>query len=271
MDSQAAAQEPKLSDFKVLCFDVYGTLIDWETGIYNAALPLLKLDDTESATPALSRAEFLSLYEILELAQQARTPSMKYSTILTSIHEQLSSPTHLNRPTISESQHARFGASVPTWPAFPDSLSTLLALRNPHGYKLVVLSNVDWESFAGTCKVQFGKDASEIFDVVLTAEDIGSYKPSRRNFKHMLEVIKKKWNLGEEDVLQVAQSRVHDHVPAQEMGIKSVWVNRRGANMGGPGDVPEGAWWDWEVDSMGSFLEMVEHGARRNGRVKPSP
>jgi FMN phosphatase YigB (HAD superfamily) len=110
---------------------------------------------------------------------------------------------------------------VPTWPAFPDSHQALLDLQGQ--CKLVILSNVDNASFAGS-NAQLGVT----FDAILTAQDIGSYKPDVRNFHVLLEQARS-MGVGPEQHLHVAQSLFHDHVPAQSVGLKTVWINRYGA------------------------------------------
>jgi len=110
---------------------------------------------------------------------------------------------------------------VPTWPAFPDSHQALLDLQGQ--CKLVILSNVDNASFAGS-NARLGVT----FDAILTAQDIGSYKPDLRNFHLLLEQAHR-MSVGPEHHLHVAQSLYHDHVPAQSVGLKTVWINRYGA------------------------------------------
>jgi len=112
-----------------------------------------------------------------------------------------------------------YGESVKSWPAFPDSASTLQYLKKY--FKLVIVSNVDNESFrASNAKLDVA------FDAIVTAEDVGSYKPSTRNFDYMFDVLS---SLGIErnEILHVADSIYHDLAPANEMGIPSCWIHRR--------------------------------------------
>jgi 2-haloalkanoic acid dehalogenase type II len=128
-----------------------------------------------------------------------------------------------------------YGRSVGNWPAFPDSAEALQYLKKH--YKLVILSNVDNENFALS-----NKKLQVAFDAVLTAEDIGSYKPSERNFQYMLEVLDAR-GIRKEEILHTAESLFHDHEPANRAGLTSCWIYRRHADAGfgatmAPGEMP---------------------------------
>src|SRR5690242_328603 len=119
----------KLTDFQVLSFDCYGTLIDWETGILTALQPLL-----ERAHKHLEREQVLAAFADREGAQQRATPTMRYSELLAVVHRELA---ELWQSSASDDDHRRFGASIADWPAFPDSAAALLYLK--HHYQLVIL------------------------------------------------------------------------------------------------------------------------------------
>ncbi len=188
-----------LNSFKVLTFDCYGTLIDWETGIHAAMQSLL-----EEAGVSPSREALLEMFAKLESAQQVATPDLPYSDLLTEVHRQLADLLEVN---MSDAAHRRFGASVADWPAFSDTVPALEYLQEHQ--KLAILSNVDNASFKGS-----NRRLEVTFDAVYTAQDIGSYKPNRRNFEFMLARLAE---LGFEktDILHVAQSLFHDHQPGQ--------------------------------------------------------
>lgn len=232
-----------LKTFSLLSFDVYGTLMDWETGLHTAALPLL----TQLPTP-LPRTEFLKIYAELEHAEQTATPALKYSSLLSAVYLKLASK--LSLPAPSQEDVAAFGASVKNWPAFPDTAPALQKLRKY--YKLVVLSNVDEASFRTSLPRLGGEDT---FDAVLTAERIGSYKPDLRNFEYLLGEVKERFGVGKEGVLHTAQSLFHDHVPAENMGIRSAWISRGDATIG----VEEGIkGYEWRWDTLGEMADAVE-------------
>ena len=201
----------KLTDFKVLTFDCYGTLIDWETGLYDSLRPLLGRLRT-----ARSRNAVLEAFGRHELAQERETPEMIYSDLLAEVHRRLAREWGL---TASETEHRRFGESVPDWPAFADSRPSLEYLRQH--YQLVILSNVDRVSFAGS-RVKLGVQ----FDAVITAQDVGSYKPDPRNFRYLIDHLAGR-GIAREQILHTAESLLHDHAPANAHGLASAWIHRR--------------------------------------------
>ncbi|KAL4911847.1 HAD-like domain-containing protein [Aspergillus aurantiobrunneus] len=232
----------QLSSYRLLTFDVYGTLVDWESGILAALQPSLS-----KHSASLPRAQILHAYHDLEKAQQTKTPSMLYCDVLATIHAPLLENLGLPSPTPEESK--AFGESVGHWPAFPDTVAALHRLQRK--YKLAVLSNVDRESFSKTNRGSLGGFE---FDLVITAQDVGSYKPDVRNFEFMLEAVKGRFGVAREEVLQTAQSQFHDHHPARKVGVKSVWIERPGATMG---NLAENVF-DWRFETLGEMADAVE-------------
>lgn len=241
----------KLTDYRLLTFDVYGTLIDWETGVLTALQPLLASDPTGAATN-LPKSRLLEVFHECEAAQQARTPNLKYADLLATIHPQVAAT--LGLPPPSDAASAAFGASVASWPAFPDTVRALRRLGER--YRLVVLSNVDRESFAGT---NAGPLQGVPFDLVVTAQDVGSYKPDVRNFEYMLREVKERFGVERGEVIQTAQSQFHDHHPARKVGVKSSWIVRPGAVMGNLADEV----WDWRFDTLGDMADAVDEEVRQ--------
>jgi 2-haloalkanoic acid dehalogenase type II len=231
----------RLTDFKVLTFDCYGTLIDWETGILNALRPLLARGVAER-----SRDEILASFARHETAQEAETPDMIYSELLGQVHRRLAEEWGI---AASEAAHRTFGGSVGSWPAFADSAASLAYLGQ--FYKLVILSNVDRKSFA-----QSRKRLGVAFDAVYTAEDIGSYKPDLRNFRSMIDALKRSGH-AERDILHIAQSLFHDHAPANTVGLRSAWIDRRNGSAGGGATPPPPAnvHYDFRFASMAELVE----------------
>jgi 2-haloacid dehalogenase len=216
----------RLHDFKVLTFDCYGTLIDWETGLATALEPLLHAGGLK-----LARDVVLAQFARHEAAQESATPSMRYSRLLAEVHRRLARQWDVRLP---EAAHAAFGQSVREWPAFADTSAALAYLKRH--YRLVILSNVDRASFAGSlARLGVG------FDAVCTAEDIGSYKPDPRNFRYLIDAVAK-LGFAAGEILHTAQSLYHDHAPAQAAGLRSAWIDRRAAREGFGATVPpEGA------------------------------
>ena len=235
----------RLSGFRVLSFDCYGTLIDWESGML-AALEGL----TAQMQRPLARNEILQAHATHEAAQQAQTPTKRYSDVLSTVYKRLAEQWGV--PSSHEAC-AAYGRSVGDWPAFPDTVAALAYLKR--FYKLVILSNVDNASFEGS-NVRLGK----CFDAVVTAEDAGSYKPDQRNFDYMLDRLQSglaSEPIGKADILHTAESLFHDHVPANAVGLASCWIHRRHADTGfgatkDPGQMPRV---DFRFTSMGALAE----------------
>jgi 2-haloacid dehalogenase/putative hydrolase of the HAD superfamily len=209
----------RLSDFEALSFDCYGTLIDWEAGLTAALKPLAERS-------GCTVAEVLDAYGPAEHAMEERYPELRYSELLEKVHERLAEQLG-GEPNAAEAR--AFGRSVRDWPAFPDSAEALRYLKKH--FRLIILSNVDRASFARSNE-RLGVD----IDYIFTAEEIGSYKPSLRNFGYLLE----HGGVAKQRLLHVAQSLFHDHVPANAIGLASAWIDRRHDKPGsGATPVPE--------------------------------
>lgn len=209
----------RLSDFTTLTFDCYGTLIDWESGIWDAYQALIMA----SGRGDITRIAALATHARLESAQQAATPGMLYPELLGRVHHEFAS--HYGIDTTPE-MDAAFGASLPFWAAFPDTADALRRLNKR--YSLVILSNVNRAGFAAA-----NRKLGVNFDAIYTAEDIGSYKPDRRNFAYMLERLAVDHGTAPGQILHTAQSLFHDHVPAEDFGLARAWIDRQGLSNGG--------------------------------------
>ena len=238
----------RLADFRVLTFDCYGTLIDWESGIYTALQPLL-----QQAGTSMPRDAVLETFAKHESDQQAQTPGMIYSELLTAVHRRLATAFSVVMP---EPAHLRFGASVPDWPAFADSASSLQYLKNH--YQLVILSNVDRDSFAGSNK-RLGVE----FDAIYTAQDVGSYKPDLANFAYMLDHLRDR-GVEKASILHTAQSLFHDHGPAKQVGLASAWIDRRHEQGGWGATMPvlDAASYDFRFTSMADMVKAHQEELR---------
>jgi 2-haloacid dehalogenase len=216
-----------LTDFEVLTFDCYGTLIDWESGMVEALKGL-----TDRVQRPLTRDQILEAHARHEARQEEYTPTKPYRDLLAIVYKRMAEEWGLY-PTHEEC--VEYGRSIRNWPAFPDSPGALQYLKQH--FKLVILSNVDNESFkASNQRLQVQ------FDAIYTAEDIGSYKPSTRNFEYMLEKLSQR-GVAKEKILHTAESLFHDHKPANSLGLKSCWIYRRHAQQGfgatmNPGEMP---------------------------------
>jgi len=175
----------------------------------------------------VDREQLLELFGRTESAIEEAFPATPYREILARVLLEIGN--ELEVPVSSEEQTA-FGNSVPQWPVFPDSSEALEVLK-AH-YRLVIVSNVDAVSFSGSQK-RLGVG----FDEVVTAEQVGAYKPDPRMFQSAFTAVKR-WGVKKSEILHVAQSLFHDHVPAMALGLSTVWVDRRG-NAPGSGATPD--------------------------------
>jgi putative hydrolase of the HAD superfamily len=231
----------RLTDFKVLTFDCYGTLIDWESGLVESLKPL-----TSRMTRDIHRDEILETYARYELVQRTQTPTKLYLNLMATVYKRIAEEW---ATPVSWDECLRHGQSLKEWPAFTDSAESLAYLKKH--YKLVILSNVDNDSFAAS-----NTKLGVTFDAIYTAQDIGSYKPDDNNFRYMIDTLAQS-GIDKAEILHTAQSLYHDHEPANRHGLKSCWIDRRHIQ-GGPGATPppvEMPHYDFRFCSM---AEMVE-------------
>ncbi|HET8582302.1 MAG TPA: HAD-IA family hydrolase [Jatrophihabitans sp.] len=226
-------------DYEALSFDCYGTLIDWEAGIAAVLAPWAHeqgLDVTDE--------DLLLAYADNEAAVERETPTALYPDVLATAFRRTGD--HLGRP-VSDDWTQRLGNSVPDWPAFPDSAGALARLAKR--YRLIVLSNVHRDGFAGSNRHLHGE-----FAAIITAQDLGSYKPAQRNFDALLAEAAR-LGVGDDMLLHVAQSLFHDHVPAKRAGLPTVWINRRHdrPGWGATPAPPDAVTPDAEYPSMAAF------------------
>jgi len=229
----------EFTDFEALSFDCYGTLIDWEAGLLAVLGPWARSRGLE-----LSDEQLLTAYAQVETALEAAYPAEAYPGILARGMRMLGGNLGAG---VTEDDAAALARSVPDWPAFPDSPGALAALAGR--FKLIILSNVDRASFAGS-NARLGVE----FASIITAQDVGSYKPAPRNFA-ALAAEAARLGIRPGGLLHVAQSLFHDHVPAKRAGLPTVWINRRRGRVGW-GATPEPAVPvapDWEFPSMAAF------------------
>jgi 2-haloacid dehalogenase len=206
----------RLTDFQVLTFDCYGTLIDWESGIIEALQPLVR-----RSGEAFTDDQLLEAHARHEAALEAKCPTLPYPDILARVHARIAREWSLEEdPEEAEA----YGHSIRNWPAFPDSPAALRYLKQH--FRLVILSNVDRESFrASNVRLQVE------FDHVYTAQDIGSYKPDPRNFDFLVRSLAGE-GCAKHRILHVAESLFHDHLPANQAGLTSAWIHRRAGKEG---------------------------------------
>lgn len=231
-----------ISDYRTLSFDCYGTLIDWETGIEVELGPW-------AARHELEFEAVLASFGQVETQVQQESPQMRYPQVLAEAFRRIGRGLGIE---VGDEEAEEFGGSVGGWPPFPDSAQALRELKAR--FRLAILSNVDRRSFALSSE-KLGVE----FDLVVTAEDVGSYKPDQRNFLALFDGLE---SIGAErsSLLHVAQSLFHDHEPALALGLETVWIDRRAAR-GGSGATPPppiAVTPTWTFPSMAAFAVAVD-------------
>jgi 2-haloacid dehalogenase len=223
--------------YSVLTFDCYGTLIDWERGILSALRPVMAYHEIEIAD-----AELLTLYARFE--SEAECGQYRpYREVLREVVRQFGE--HLDfTPDLDELDG--LADSIKHWPPFEDTVDSLHKLKSR--YKLAIVSNIDDDLFAGSQRL-----LKVDFDYVITAAQAKAYKPSHVVFQKAFETIEEP----KDKILHVAQSLFHDHVPARELGLGSVWINRR-SSVPGSGATPQAA---VQVDTVFPDLASMVDGA----------
>lgn len=223
--------------FTYLTFDCYGTLIDWERGILAALRPVLDRYEMRISDDAA-----LELYGELE-SEGEREPYRPYRDVLTTVMDGFGArlgfvPTDVER--------AALASSVGDWPPFPDTVEALRALAGR--FRLVILSNIDDDLFALSAR-----HLGVAFAAVVTAQQVGRYKPDPRNFRTLLDRL----DTAPDRVLHVAQSLYHDIAPANALGLTTVWVNRRHDRPGSGATPPATALPALEVPDLRTLAHLA--------------
>ena len=201
----------KLTDYKVLSFDCYGTLVDWETGIVENLRPLTaKLADVPPPD------KILATHAMFEAKIQASQPTLKYSLLLAEVYSQIAAEWSIK---VVPEDCRRYGNSVGSWPVFDDTVRALQSLHEH--FQLAILSNVDKASFRKS-----NERLGVAFDFIFTAEDVGTYKPNPGNFEFMLAQLRAS-GIAKNQILHVAESLFHDHIPANQFELDNCWIYRR--------------------------------------------
>ncbi|KAG1790232.1 HAD-like protein [Suillus plorans] len=269
----------EFTSHKLLVFDVYGTLVDWESGIYNSLRTVFPED-----TP---REEVLEKYAAAELDLQMKDPSVAYSKILDLTWVQLN--LDLASSTSPASDAERFGASIPTWQPFEDTVQALHRLKEH--FALVVLSNVDNKSFEGTHELLKSQTLEarnsryptvtpdSPFSLILTAQQLNAYKPDLKVLETALQQVSSAprfnlphpsppWAVEAREVLVVANSLLHDIEPANLHNLNSVWISRHEKNIIGTNpDLKERGAWKWRFETLGDLADAVDQEVKEKKRV----
>ncbi|KAI0352151.1 HAD-like protein [Trametes cingulata] len=291
------ASSNPFSKYKALVFDCYGTLIDWETGIYDSLKPLFQ----KSGAPT-DRRTIIDAFSSVERDLQGRFPTMRYTDLLAKVYKTLEArlqnketPPDVLRddastgtPVLSSAHVASgtsqvasaavgtsaeadadadaqgpaeaFAQSVAAWQPFPDTRPALARLSQR--FKLVILSNIDRDTIARTRAVLERGDPAHAFAfaAVYTAEDVGTYKPAPEVLAYALERVREEFGVEEGEVLVAAQSVFHDILPAKRRGLDTAWINRASAVTGLP--EASGVEPTYVFETLGDLAEAVASESR---------
>ena len=230
-----------LTDFNALTFDCYGTLIDWETGMVEALKSL-----SDRVKRPLTRDQILEAHARHESSQQRYTPAKRYRELLPIVYKRLAEEWGVH---VTHEDCVEYGRSVGNWPAFRGHCWR--APVSQEVFQARHLSNVDNESFRAS-----NRRLQVEFDAIYTAEDIGSYKPSARNFDYMIEKMGEIRSAQGEDPAY-GRKHVSRSQAGKRYGLKSCWIYRRHDQQGfgatiNPGQMPH---FDFRFTSMHELVK----------------
>jgi len=223
---------------RLITFDCYGTLIDWENGMLAALRPMLSRDGRRIAD-----TQILELYGEIE-AELESGPYIPYRQVLAHSAQELGRRLGTE---VSTEEGSAFAESLTRWNPFVDTIAALQSLARR--FRLGIISNVDDDLFAETRK----RLAPVEFDFVVTAQQMQSYKPSHRNFEEAI----RRSGLSKDQILHAGQSLYHDIAPANALGIRNVWVNRPSIRPGSGAAKPGTAKPNYEVHTLAELSVLV--------------
>lgn len=223
---------------RLITFDCYGTLIDWESGMLAALRPILSHDGSK-----VSDLQILELYGEIE-AELESGPYLPYRQVLAQAAREIGR--RLGKEISAEEGRA-FAESLTCWKPFTDTVPALQSLAKR--FQLGIISNVDDDLFAETRK----KLTPVKFDFAVTAQQMQSYKPAQRNFEEAI----RRSGLNKDQILHAGQSLYHDIAPANALGIRNVWVNRPSIRPGSGAAKPGQATPTYQVSTLAGLSALL--------------
>jgi 2-haloacid dehalogenase len=223
---------------RLITFDCYGTLIDWENGMLAALRPLVSRDGRR-----VSDLQILELYGEIE-AELESGPYLPYRQVMTQAAREIGRRLGAE---ISAEESSAFAESLTRWEPFIDTVPALQSLAKR--FRLGIISNVDDDLFGATRK----KLTAVEFEFAVTAQQMQSYKPSYRNFEEAI----RRSGLSKDHILHAGQSLYHDIAPANALGIQNVWVNRPSIRPGSGAARPGTATPNYEVRTLAELAVLL--------------
>ena len=225
--------------YKAITFDCYGTVIDWEFGITQSLQPILKKHNV-----TIPDEQLLEVYA--EIEAECEKEFALYSEILRKVVVGLGYRYNL---ILDGKEINTLVDNFDKWIPFPDSIKSLKLFKTK--YKIGPITNVDKNLFSITQRL-LGIE----FDYIITAEDVGSYKPFLENFKLAIQHLNR-LGIKKEEILHIAQSHYHDIIPANQLGINTVWINRRYGKKGFGATPNSQGKPNIEVTSLESLVKII--------------
>jgi 2-haloacid dehalogenase len=231
----------RLCDFDAVTFDVYGTLIDWEPSIIAFLVQWAGRNGVSA-----SAHDLLMAFDRARAEIQQERPAHLYPEVLSRCFERICGEFGV---TVDRQQRAAFAASPHQWPAYLDAHAGLTALQARA--KIGALSNIDNAALESACrKLDFR------FDVVVTAERVGAYKPDTPHFQTAISDLAA-LKIPRERILHVGQSLRADILPANRLGLKCAWIHRPERLLGLSGEGVAEAKPDLTVSSLQELVAAI--------------
>lgn len=238
----------RIADFDAMTFDCYGTLVDWEAGILDALAPWRRRERLDA-----DDEQILAAFAESEPAIQRDRPDALYTDVLRAVAGTIAE--RFGAPMRNDDAN-RLAVSIARWPVFSDAHESLPRLKRR--CRLFIVSNVDRASFART-----NEALAVDFDAVVTAQDVGAYKPDLRMFEAAIDEARR-CGVQRERILHVAQSLYHDLEPARRLGLRTCFIDRRAGRPGGAARPPETAVTpDFTFTSLAKLADAADNA---NGR-----
>lgn len=255
------------SHFKAISLDVYGTMIDYKPAIYSALKPIL--NRLPPSSPWRSQAEsegsdmtsnigarLLALFKTKEDVLTVGKPMRPFSSVLRDIYLAIAEEIGVEKTQDLDSEADAFGSSIAKLPAYSDTVASLKRIR-ALGYDLVFLSNIEREASAITQKETLG---GVDFKYACNASEFVQDSPDRRKLEFLIQKMQEV-GIEKDQILVVANSVGHDHVPCKELGLSSAWIVRDAVRWGKEDEIKKSlnkVGYGWRFNHLSELADAME-------------